>query len=195
MVQLPEPLSENTIEGKTARKAGFKTIADISRKRIELAGEKIKQEAGLVAQNLDTGFRAYKLADTNFTKWRVNSDIDPDRLQQHLLNLRNSTTENAKADDLLTEILLKTSFSLTANITAAEIAGLPLKRVSVGESDNLLLAYLDQYNKPSLQQFRAMVDSKPMCLIVLEDAFQGDDELKTNLAQYAKSKNVELWTA
>ena len=31
--------------------------------------------------------------------------------------------------------------------------------------------------------------------IILEDAFQGDDELKTNLVQEAKSRNVELWTA
>jgi adenine-specific DNA-methyltransferase len=38
-VQLPEP----TPEDSEARNAGFKTIADISRKRIELAGEKIRQ--------------------------------------------------------------------------------------------------------------------------------------------------------
>jgi adenine-specific DNA-methyltransferase len=39
------------------------------------------------------------------------------------------------------------------------------------------------------------VDAAPLRLIVLEDAFHGDDELKTNLAQYTKSKGVELWTA
>ena len=38
MVQLPEP----TPDDSDARKAGFRTIADISRKRIELAGEKMK---------------------------------------------------------------------------------------------------------------------------------------------------------
>ncbi len=191
MVQLPEP----TPEDSEARKAGFKTIAEISRKRIELAGDSIKQEAGLTAQNVDIGFRAYKLADTSFAKWRVTSDIEPNKLEQQLLKLRDSAADDAKADDLLTEILLKTGFSLTASIADAEVAGLPVKRVSVGESENLLLAYLDQHTKPSLSQLRAMVDAKPMCLIVLEDAFHGDDELKTNLAQYAKSKSIELWTA
>jgi adenine-specific DNA-methyltransferase len=39
------------------------------------------------------------------------------------------------------------------------------------------------------------VDEEPQKIIILEDAFQGDDELKTNLAQLAKSKGVELWTA
>ena len=187
MVQLPEP----TPEDSEARKAGFKTIADISRKRIELAGEKIKQEAGLMAQELDTGFRAYTLTDTHFAKWRVTSDIEPDKLEQRLLDLRDSTSDDAQADDLLTEILLKIGFSLTATITSAEIAGLAVKRIG----DNLLLAYLDEHIKPTLEQLRALVDAEPMRLIVLEDAFHGDDELKTNLAQYARSKGVELWTA
>ena len=185
MVQLPEP----TPEDSEARRAGFKTIADISRKRIELAGEKIKADAPGSA--VDTGFRAYKLADTHFAKWRVTSDIEPDKLEQRLLNLRDSANDNAQADDLLTEILLKTGFSLTAAITSAEIAGLAVKRVG----DNLLLAYLNEHIKPTLEQLRALVDAEPMRLIVLEDAFHGDDELKTNLVQYAKSKGVELWTA
>ncbi|MDR2173226.1 MAG: site-specific DNA-methyltransferase [Burkholderiales bacterium] len=63
MVQLPEP----TPEDSEARKAGFNTIADISRRRIELAGEKIV--GALHATPLpDVGFRAYKLTDTHFAK-------------------------------------------------------------------------------------------------------------------------------
>jgi adenine-specific DNA-methyltransferase len=187
MVQLPEP----TPEDSEARKAGFKTIADISRKRIEWAGEKIRADAGLLAQNLDTGFRAYKLADTNFTKWRVRSDIEADKLQQHLLDLRDSADDNATADDLLTEILLKIGFSLTAKITPLEIAGLAVRQVG----DNLMLAYLDEQVKPTLEQLRALAAIEPVRLIVLEDAFHGDDELKTNLAQLCKSQGIELWTA
>ena len=39
------------------------------------------------------------------------------------------------------------------------------------------------------------VEAAPAKIIVLEDAFLGDDELKTNLAQYARSCGIELWTA
>ncbi|ACE85966.1 DNA methyltransferase [Cellvibrio japonicus] len=194
MVQLPEP----TPEDSEARKAGFNTIADISRKRIELAGAKIKADSPLITQALDTGFRAYKLADTLFAKWRVSSDIEPDKLEQHLLDLRTSTQnqadDNATQDDLLIEILLKMGLSLTVAITTENIAGLPVNRVDSGESDKLL-AYLDEHTKPTLKQLRALVDAAPTRLIVLEDAFHGDDELKTNLAQYAKSKGIELRTA
>lgn len=187
MVQLPEP----TPQGSEARRAGFKTIADISRKRIELAGEKITQEAGLLVGQLDTGFRAYKLVDTHFAKWRVGNDVEPNKLEQHLLDLRDSANGNATQDDLLTEILLKLGFSLTARIVSKTIAGVEVRDVG----DNLLLAYLDQGIKPTLEQLRALVDAAPARLIVLEDAFQGDDELKTNLHQYAKGQGVELWTA
>lgn len=64
MVQIPEecpPTSE-------AAKAGYETIADIGKERIRRAGEKIKEEAGENAKNLDIGFRVFKTADTN-VRW------------------------------------------------------------------------------------------------------------------------------
>lgn len=61
--------------------------------------------------------------------------------------------------------------------------------------DGIVLAYLNEHVKPTLEQLRAIVDEDPARLIVLEDAFQGDDQLKTNLAQLCKSKGIELWTA
>ena len=187
MVQLPEP----TPPDSEARKAGFATIADISRKRIVLAGEKINADTGLMAQNLDIGFRAYKLTDTNFAKWRVTSEVTSTRLEQHLLDLRDSAADDASADDLLTELLLKLGHSLTETIAAHTIADLSVHKVG----DNRVLAYVDEHIKPTLEQLRALVDADPDKLVVLEDAFHGDDELKTNLVQYAKTRSVELWTA
>ena len=179
MVQLPEP----TPEDSEARKAGFTTIADISRKRIELAGQKIGKG--------DTGFRAYRLTDTNFAKWRVTSEVTPTRLEQHLLDLRDSADDDASPDELLTELLLKLGLSLTETITTRTIAGLDVREVG----DNRVLACVNENTKPTLEQLRALVDAAPGKLIVLEDAFHGDDQLKTNLAQYARTKGIELRTA
>src|SRR5690554_32935 len=61
MVQLPEVTDEKS----EAFKAGYKTICEIGKERIRRAGDKIKAEAGLTAQNLDIGFRVLKLDDTN----------------------------------------------------------------------------------------------------------------------------------
>lgn len=183
-VQLPEPTDD-----ADAKRAGFDTIADISRKRIDAAGEQVKAE--LAGQTVDVGFRAFTLVDTNFSKWRMSSDIDADKLHQHLLALRDSAEDDATADSLLVELLLKQGYSLTEEVAEQDIAGLTVHAVGGG----LLLAYLDEHTKPSLDQLRAVVDEEPARFVILEDAFHGDDELKTNLAQLCKSKGVELWTA
>jgi adenine-specific DNA-methyltransferase len=185
-IQLPEPVSDPS----------GSTIADLARFRIGKAGELLAgtRKSQLQVEgssSLDVGFRAYRLVDTNFTKWQVSSQVEPDKLGQHLLGLRDSATDDSTADELLIEILLKQGYSLTEKIASAEIAGLDIRTIG----DNLVIAYLNELVKPTLDQLRALVDQDPARIIVLEDSFQGDDELKTNLAQLCKSKSIELWTA
>ncbi len=185
-VQLPEPLDP----AGEAAKAGHKTIADISRLRIS----KVLANLGgqLQGKDLDLGFRSYKLADTNFTKWHATSDAEANALEQHILDLRDSADDEATPESLLTEILLKQGYSLTEQIGDAVVDGLKLK--SVG--DGLVLAYLDEHIRPTLEQLRAVLETESLAkFIILEDAFQGDDQLKTNLVQEAKTRGVELWTA
>lgn len=184
-VQLPEP----TPDGSPAREAGYRSITKLTIERIKRAGDKVKE--ALTAAHVDAGFRVYRLVDTNFTKWRVSSDVESDALEQHLLDLRDSSDDEATAEDLLTEILLKQGHSLTERVETVDVAGLDVR--SVG--DNLLLAYLDEHKKPTLEQLRALVDAAGAKIVILEDAFQGDDELKTNMVQLCKTKNIELWTA
>ena len=102
-----------------------------------------------------------------------------------------SAGDDASQDDLLTELLLKLGLSLTETIATKTIAGLDVREVG----DNRVLAYVNENVKPALEQLRTLVDAAPGKLIVLEDAFHGDDQLKTNLAQYAKTKGIELRTA
>lgn len=184
-VQLPEPLDGDS----EACRAGFRTIAEVARERIEKSGEALKLT--LEQGGLDTGFRAYSLSDTNFSKWRLASDTDTDALTQHLLDLRDSAEDDATPDALLTELLLKSGYSLTEQIEGRQIAGLELRSVGGG----LVLAYLNEHQKPTLEQLRAVVAAEPEKFVILEDAFHGDDELKTNLVQICKTANVELWTA
>lgn len=193
MVQLPEPVDPDSAAGK----AGFRTIADIGRKRIDLAGEKIRKDyAERLAKRetpLDIGYRTYRLTDTNFAKWRESSDVEPKALEQDLLELQDNANDDASELALLTEVLLKQGYSLTEKVETIDVDGLTVWSVVGG----LVLAYMNEKTKPTLEQLRALVERNPAPerLIVLEDAFQGDDELKTNLVQAAKTKHVELWTA
>ncbi len=151
-VQLPEP----TPEGSVARREGYATVADIARDRILRVGQTMSG---------DSGFRSYRLADTNFSKWKLSSDVDRTELEQHLFDLRESSnSDDASADDLLAEILLKQGYSLTERIAPVDVAGLDLR--SVG--DGIVLAYLNEHVKPTLEQLRAVVDEDPARLIVLD---------------------------
>jgi adenine-specific DNA-methyltransferase len=189
-VQLPEPTE---IESEAYR-AGYKTIADIAIERINRAGGKIKtdfadQIKGREKQ-LDVGLKVFKLSDSNFTKWRTSSDTDNVKLQQHLLDIRESSNDAATEEDLLVEILLKQGISLTAKISHESISDLSIW--NVGETT--VLAYLDEHVKPDLNQLREITSKEPAKFIIIEDAFHGDDELKTNLAQICKTRKIELWT-
>lgn len=190
-VQLPEPTEEKS----EARKVGYETISQISRERIRRAGKKILEEEVSKpdgrADSLDVGFRAYKLVDTNFAKWKADSGLSEDELVDLFSDLADSADDHARPEALLTEVLLKLGFSLTEKIETVEVAGLTVFSVA----DGLVMSYLDEHTQPTLDQLRALVAEEPERLVVLEDAFQGNDELKTNLVQECRTRNVDLWTA
>lgn len=190
-VQLPEPTDENS----EARKAGYANIAEITRERIRRAGAKILEEESAKldgrAESLDVGFRAYKLVDTNFAKWRADSSLSEEELTGLFAGMGESVDDDARPEALLTEVLLKLGFSLTEQVERVDVAGLEAFSVA----DGLVVAYLNEHVKPTLEQLRAMVALEPGRLVVLEDAFQGDDVLKTNLVQECRSHGVDLWTA
>lgn len=190
-VQLPE-LTEEKSE---ARRLGFETISEISRERIRRAGKKILEEEGSKldgrTDTLDIGFRTYKLVDTNFTKWKANSGLSEDQLVGLFADLADSADDHARPEALLTEVLLKLGFSLSEAIETVNVDGLEAFSVA----DGLVLAYLNEHMTPTLDQLRALVAKEPERLVILEDAFKGNDELKTNLVQECRTRNVDLWTA
>lgn len=198
-VQLPEPTDEKS----EAYRAGYRKISDIARERINRAGEKIKADYAekLAERNapLDVGYRTYKLADTNFRKWQSSATADLGELQARLDLMRESANDNASEEDLLAEVMLKMGLPLTSRIASREVAGLTVHQV-VHDADQEAadvqpVFYLNEHTKPTLEQLRAIVtELTPSKFVILDDAFQGDNELKTNLVQTCKSYDVELWT-
>lgn len=61
MVQLPEPCDEKS----AAFKAGYTNICEIGKERIRLAAKKIREESGFTANDLDLGFRVFKIDESN----------------------------------------------------------------------------------------------------------------------------------
>lgn len=201
-VQLPEPTDEKS----EAYKAGYRKISDIARERINRAGEKIKTDfADKLKERkipLDVGYRTYKLSDTNFTKWQGSATADLGEVQRRLDLMRDSANDDASEADLLVEVMLKMGLPLTTRTTEQSVSGLTIHQVvhatnddDTDTSEGAPVFYLNEHAKPTLEQLRAVVtELTPSKLVILEDAFQGDNELKTNLTQTCKSYDVELWT-
>lgn len=128
--------------------------------------------------------------DTNFAKWKADSGLSEDELVSLFTNLADSANGSAHPEALLAEVLLKLGFSLSEKIETVEIDGLEVFKVA----DGSVLAFLDERTTPTLDQLRALVAQEPERLVVLEDAFHGNDELKTNLVQECRTRSVDLWT-
>ena len=116
MVQLPEPCAEGT----EAAKAGYANICEIGKERIRRAGAKIKEEAGLLGDKLDTGFRVLKVADSNMKPVYY----EPDKLaQSSLLDLESNIKEDRNTLDLLFGCLLEWGIPLDKDYHSEVIDG------------------------------------------------------------------------
>jgi adenine-specific DNA-methyltransferase len=116
MVQLPEPCDESS----EALKAGYKTIAEISKERIRRAGQKVLEGEYHEGWNKDIGFRVLKVDSSNM------ADVyyRPDAIEQGQLKI---FTDNIKSDrkpeDLLFQVLLDWGVDLSLPIRKETIQG------------------------------------------------------------------------
>lgn len=126
MVQIPEITGEKT----DAYKMGFKTICDLGIQRIKNAGEKIKEEAGLNGENLDIGFRVFKLDSTNMNDVYYSAqEYD----QQMLANLESNIKEDRTDLDLLFGCLLDWGLPLSLPYTSEQIDGFAVHTYNDGD--------------------------------------------------------------
>jgi adenine-specific DNA-methyltransferase len=176
VIQLPE-LTE---KGTNANKNGFKTISDISKERVRRASREIrnKQECQLNLDNnqkQDLGFKVLKLNQSNFKQWQAPSkDIsDEELLKQMALGL-DHIDPNASQEDLLYELLIKSGVKPTEKIEEIELAGHTLFSVA----DESMLVLLERSIDQAL--IDAVLEKAPSQFICLDNAFQGNDQLKTN---------------
>ena len=113
-VQFPEP----TLEESPARKAGFRTIADIGRERLIRAGKKIResQNGKMFAAKTDTGFRFLRWTESALGLWPIMTPKDGDKKWMEAMEMRRKLLANAEPLSLLTEVMLREGCPLCARI-------------------------------------------------------------------------------
>ena len=162
MVQLPE----ETPEDSEARKAGYNTIPEIAKERIRRAGKKIKEESPLTTQNLDTGFRVFRLADSNFEEVKkAPEEYDQSQLDLFLNNVKSDRTDL----DLLFGAMLSWGVQLSLPMTSEEVDGKMIYSVNDGD---LVACFANDITENIV---KAMADKQPLRVLFRDSCFARDD--------------------
>ena len=172
MVQLPEPCNEES----EAFRAGYKTIAEISKERIRRAGKKILEGECHEEWHKDIGFRVLKVDSSNLAEVYYT----PDALNQQQLGL---FTENIKADrtaeDLLFQVLLDWGVGLSWPICQATIQDKTVFFVD----ENALIACFDSGVDEAL--VKELASFAPLRVVFRDNGFVSD-AVKINVEQIFK---------
>lgn len=176
-VQLPE----ETPEGSEARKAGYATIPEIAKERIRRAGKKIKEESPLTTQDLDTGFRVFRIDSGNYK----DVTMQPNKYDQQMLDL---FVDNIKADrtdlDLLFGAMLAWGVQLSLPMTTEEVDGCKIYAV---DGNGLVACFAENISENVVQ---AMAAKQPLRVLFRDSCF---DEDKTKINIFERFKQQLDW--
>lgn len=128
----------------------------------------------------DLGFKVFKLQESNFKIWRPKVKNEEELLEQLTFHT-DPVDENAKAENVLYELLLKSGIPLTAGIEDKE--GYYLA------NDGEIALMLEKVDENIL---RSVIVEKPQKVIILDRLFENNDQLKTNTALQMKDAEIDF---
>lgn len=191
MVQLPEDLNEAVSRpGLDARlkaniqatidylkKQGYEpTICSIGEERLRKAGQQIKAESTLATQEIDIGFRVFKLDDTNM------NDVyySPDDYSQGFLSQLESNVKSDRTDlDLLFGCLLEWGLPLSLPYISEQIEGCTVHNYNGGD----LIACFDENIPDSV--IKEIAKRQPLRAVFRDSSFANSPS-KINVGEIFK---------
>ena len=191
LVQLPEP----TAPESEAYKAGYATIAEIAKERIRRAAQKIREEIEKEKkekeselplepqeeQNLDLGFKVFKLEESNFKQWQLLTAENEEEIKQAVLDFADNVKPEATSENMLYELMLKNGKKLTDKIEN--------KNSFYAINGNELVLLLESVDRTVIDETLKL---KPQKVIALDKLFENNDQLKTNVVLQFKEAGIEF---
>lgn len=182
MVQLPEVCDKKS----EAFKAGYPNICEIGKERIRRVGKKLLADDN-GKNNLDVGFKVFKLDTSNMKLWDdtpiAGSDIEMllDRMAGHIHGLKVDRSDM----DFVYEIMLKLGYSLTATIDIVEMDGLVVYKV---DDDRMLICLQSGITAKQVERMAGYAPQK----IVLAESALSDNSAMSNAYYLLEDRNIEL---
>ena len=187
LVQLPEQVDPES----EAAKAGFDSIADITKERVRRAGKKIVEDSdgklNLLGEGaIDFGFRVLKLNESNIEDW--NSE-EASKGPENLLDAMK--TSRLKADrskqDVVFEVLVKFGIDLTLKVEEQKVGQGSVWKIDGQELIVIVSAGL------TVADLHSIVKMSPKVVVMLDESFV-PESLKTNARAIFKDAKIELKT-
>ena len=171
-------IPEETDEKSEAFKAGYKTIAEISRKRIRRAGDKIGKG--------DVGFKSLKLSQSSYREWNVITDKDgKQKLKDQMkLFVEKPLVDGYDEKTVVYEILVKEGFDLNAKAEEKIIEKMKLWIVSDSEK-KMFVSFAKKLTKEQVESLKLAESDTFVCL---DNAL--DDTTKVNITRNFNVKTI-----
>jgi len=185
LIQLPEPTSPES----EAFKAGYKTIADITKERVR----RVIKGYGENPKPIDSGFKVFKLAQSNYPE--INYEFDPEKTEEE--NQKSLHEYLAKAKqislidksinpiDIVYENIVKEGFSLNSKVAEDKIDGNNI--FIVEDRENEMRICLDKKISPETVKKLSDPEFKSKTFVCYDNALSDSDKANIGL-------NLELKT-
>lgn len=181
MIQIPECTAKNS----DAYNAGYKNICEIGKERIRRAGEKIKAEAGEKAENLDIGFKAFKLDTSNIQKWQPKEDVLT-LLEESVSNFVPGRSEM----DVVYEIMLKMGLDLTYPVEERKVGEQTVYVIGAGALMICLADGITQKTAEGIIKLKEEYEPEAWQVVVRDSGFASDED-KTNAQETLKAAGLD----
>ena len=194
LVQLPEILDPESKDQKIAAdfcdKLGKpRTIAELTKERLRRAATKAKADNPIFAG--DTGFRVFKLDNSNIRAWNP----DRDNLEKTLLDHEEHILPGRTEADIVYELLLKLGLDLCVPMESRSIAGKTVGSIGGGVLMTCLTNKITRDEVESLAQgiiawHKELAPASDTTCVFRDSAFV-DDAAKTNLAAILEQNGIQ----
>lgn len=189
LIQLPENLDISLAHASNDKKTVLKNaislcdkngaphvLSEISKERIRRAGSKIREDCSMVPEDLDTGFRVFKLDDSNMNDVYYSAS-------EYTQDLLSAMESNVKADrtvlDLLFGCLLEWGLPLSLPYNSEEIEGFKVHTYNNGD----LIACFDENVTDSV--IKTIAKRQPLRAVFRDNSFK-DSPTKINVGEIFK---------
>lgn len=175
-VQLPEPCEESS----EAYRAGYRTISDIAKARLNALSE-VHDDS-----KIDVGYKIYNLGESNIVPWLPESNNLDQTLFDSLENIRRDRSKQ----DLLAELLLKFGIRLTSPVRERNIDSETVYVIGAGALVVCLADAVDLELVNGIAALKAELAPEVMRVVFKDNGF-ANDVVKTNAVQILRQAGVE----